>query len=134
MITAVHVSLAIYPLEKHFQTENETGQLRYANIGSCCAISATTLSSLSSRFQSGGTEARRIKVKSPGLERGLGVSHVPTAASRPPILAPSYRGDVSPEDLACSLASSLFSPVTGGGACGQRGIAISEDFVGFALK
>lgn len=77
MITAVHVSLAIYPLEKHFQTENETGQLRYANIGSCCAISATTLvvglgRTLSSRFQSGGTEARRIKVKSPGLERRLG--------------------------------------------------------------
>lgn len=43
MITVVHVSLALYPLEKHFQIENETGQLFYANIGCRCNIHTTTL-------------------------------------------------------------------------------------------
>lgn len=43
MITVVHVSLALYPLEKHFQIENETGQLCYANIGCRCNIHTTTL-------------------------------------------------------------------------------------------
>lgn len=133
MITVVHVSLAIYPLEKHFQTENETGQLPYANIG--CAISATTLVvrlewTLSSRFKSERTEARRIKVKSPGLERRLSVSHIP----RPPILEPSCRGAVSLGGSRMFPGVQFVFPIAGGGACGQGGIAISEDFVGFALK
>ena len=43
MITAIHVVLALYPVEKHFQTENETGQLCCANIGCRYYSSPTAL-------------------------------------------------------------------------------------------
>lgn len=36
MIMIVHVSLALYPSEKHFQIENETGQ-------PCCAMWAAAV-------------------------------------------------------------------------------------------
>lgn len=43
MITAVHVAQALSPLEKHFQTENETGQLCCANTGCRGSSPATAL-------------------------------------------------------------------------------------------
>lgn len=43
MVTIVRVSLALYPSEKHFQTENETGQLCCANVGWRRDITAATL-------------------------------------------------------------------------------------------
>lgn len=85
-------------------------------------------------FKSGGTEARRSKVKSPGLERRLGVSHIPTAASRPPDPGTSLQGRYFPKGSSMFSGIQFIFPVTGGGACGQGGIAISKDFIGFALK
>lgn len=43
MITVVPVAPAFYPLGKHFQIENETGQLCYANTGCRCTVHATAL-------------------------------------------------------------------------------------------
>lgn len=44
MIMVTHMSLALHPLEKHSQTENETRQqLGYANTGCRCDISAAAL-------------------------------------------------------------------------------------------
>lgn len=43
MITAIHGAPALYPLEKHFETENETGQVCRANIRCCYNSSATAL-------------------------------------------------------------------------------------------
>lgn len=52
------------------------------------------------------------------------------------VLVPSCKGDNLPRDRLCFplFQFFFFFPITGGGASGQGGTTISEDFVGFVLK
>lgn len=113
MLTLVPESLALYPLEKHFQRENETGQPGYANISCRGAMPATNLDRTLGRTlffflilnlgSSGVVERPKI---GPGTLR----RPVPMAVSRPPALAPSCKGDVFSSDPVCFPCFQFLSP------------------------
>ena len=143
MITLGHMSLALYPLEKRVQIENETGWPCYANFG--CRVNNScnnpwqwagkdTFFLLFNLGHSGVEELSQEPQDLNGGSESPPPPHCPSGSFRTSILAPSCRGDIFPKDPVCSPFFPLFFLITGGGAYGQGGTAMSEDCVGFARK
>lgn len=137
MLTLVPESLALYPLEKHFQRENETGQPGYANISCRGAMPATNLDRTLGRTlffflilnlgSSGVVERPKI---GPGtLRRPCPYGSFQTSCPRTFLQGRRLlqRSSVLP-------VFPISFPISGGSTHGQGGIAISEGCVRFAGK
>lgn len=137
MLTLVPESLALYPLEKHFQRENETGQPGYANISCRGAMPATNLDRTLGRTLFFFSHLKPGKLRSGGAPQDwTGDSEAPRPYGSFQTSCPHtfLQGRRLLQRSSVLPVFPISFPISGGSTHGQGGIAISEGCVRFAGK